>query len=90
MKFFTPQLYQQFNSPNGEEADRADEQWEQALRGYQKYLSEIRDRLPSQIIKLSELDLHDAESSPRVRRFSPHSTSRIFQFHCLFGRRLLC
>ena len=61
MKFFTPQLYQQFNSLNDEEADRANEQWEEALRAYQRHLSEIRDRLPSQIIKLSELDLHDAE-----------------------------
>jgi hypothetical protein len=61
MKFFTPQLYQQFNSPDDEEADRANVQWEETLRGYQQHLSAIREGLPSQIIKLAELDLHDAE-----------------------------
>lgn len=61
MKFFTPQLYQQFNSENDEVADRANDQWEEALRNYKMHLGELRDRLPSQVIKLSELDLHDAE-----------------------------
>jgi len=66
MKFFTPQLYQQFNSANAEEADRANEQWEQAIRDYQKHLNEIRDRMSTQVSKLSELDLHDAEILARV------------------------
>ncbi len=61
MEFFTPQLYQQFNSLDEAEADRANEAWEQAILAYKRQLGSLRDRLPSQLITLSELCLHDAE-----------------------------
>jgi hypothetical protein len=60
MRFFTPELYVQFNSPDDAEADRADEAWEAATRAYRQHLDRIRDRLPSQVRKLAELCLHDA------------------------------
>lgn len=61
MQFFTPQLYQQFNSLDEAEAERASEAWEQAILAYKQQLDSVRDRMPSQIIALSELCLHDAE-----------------------------
>ena len=61
MRFFTPELYLQYNSPNDGEADRADEAWEAAIRAYQQHLDGLRDKMPSQVVRLSELCLHDAE-----------------------------
>ncbi|HEY7425252.1 MAG TPA: hypothetical protein VH682_13555 [Gemmataceae bacterium] len=61
MRFFTPELYEQFNSSNEEEADRADQAWEAAIQEYHLHLKDIWDRLPSQVRKLTELCLHDAE-----------------------------
>src|SRR5689334_4496634 len=61
MQFFTPQLYQQFNSPDAAEEERAYEAWERAVLAYKQQLDSVRDRMPSQIIALSELCLHDAE-----------------------------
>ena len=61
MRYFTPDLYVRFNSSNEEEANRADEAWEEALQEYQRHLKSIWDKLPSQVRKLTELCLHDAE-----------------------------
>lgn len=61
MRFFTPELYIQFNSQDEEIADRANNAWEDALQEYQKHLDGIRNSMPSQVRKVAELDLHDAE-----------------------------
>jgi hypothetical protein len=61
MRYFTPELYLQFNSENDEVADRADEAWESAIQEYRRHLHAIRDKMPSHVSKLSELCLHDAE-----------------------------
>ena len=61
MRFFTPELYVRFNSSDEDQANAADAAWEAALQGYQKHLDGIRERLPSQVRKLSALNLHDAE-----------------------------
>jgi hypothetical protein len=61
MKFFTLQLYQQFNSFDDVEAERANEAWEQAIIAYKQQLDSVRDCMSSQLIILSELCLHDAE-----------------------------
>src|SRR5439155_1551888 len=42
MRFFTPELYVQFNSPDDEVADRANEAWETALQSYQNHLTALR------------------------------------------------
>jgi hypothetical protein len=60
MRFFTPELYRQFNSTDDAEADRADAAWEEAIRAYRVHLDALRDRLPSLVQKLAELSLHDA------------------------------
>src|SRR5689334_16436410 len=61
MRFFTPDLYIKFNSPDDDEADRADEASEAAIRAYRHHLDGLRDRMPSQVRKVAELCLHDAE-----------------------------
>ncbi len=61
MKFFTPELFIKFNSPDDEVADRADENWEAAIRGYRTHLEGLRDQIPSQVKELAGLSLHDAE-----------------------------
>jgi len=61
MKYFTPQLYIDFNSDDPDIADRADEQWERALADYRKHLKKIRGRLNEKVRDLAEVCcLHDA------------------------------
>lgn len=61
MRFFTPELYVRFNSADEDEADEADEAWENAIGDYRQYLDQIRDQMPSQVRMLSDLNLHDVE-----------------------------
>lgn len=61
MRFFTPDLYVRFNSPDDPEADEADAAWEAALAGYREHLDRLRDRMSPQVRKLAGLCLHDAE-----------------------------
>jgi hypothetical protein len=61
MKYFTPELYLRFNSPNDGDADGADEAWEEASRKYKHYLKEHRCKMPPNIRDLAEKTcLHDA------------------------------
>jgi hypothetical protein len=73
MQFFTPQLYQQFNSRDEAEAERANEKWEEAIRAYKESLEHIRDQMPSQVVALSELCLHDAEVLAREEIHQAHA-----------------
>jgi len=61
MRFFTPELYLEFNSQDDAVADQANEAWEGALTAYREHLAAIHNCLPHQVRKLSELCLHDAE-----------------------------
>jgi hypothetical protein len=61
MRFFTPELFIEFNSSDDEVADRADKAWEAAIQEYHRHLAGLRDQIPTQVRKLSELCLHDAE-----------------------------
>jgi hypothetical protein len=61
MRFFTPVLYLQFNSPDDEIANEADKAWEEALTRYQRHLEVIKDQMPEQARALAELHLHDCE-----------------------------
>src|SRR4051794_15231145 len=71
MRYFTRSLYQQFNSPDDEVADRADEVWEAALVDYGKHLDGIPARMPATVSKLADLNLHDAEILSRVEEIQP-------------------
>ena len=61
MRFFTPELFVRFNAADDEKADEANDAWESALSAYREHLDAIRDQMPSQVRKLAELCLHDAE-----------------------------
>src|SRR4051794_18499392 len=62
MKFFTLDLYHRFNSPDVDEAVRADAEWEDAIVRYKTDLQTYRDDLPPGAKKLAEdVNLHDAE-----------------------------
>jgi hypothetical protein len=71
MKYFTPELYQQFNSFDLDEAERADEAWDRAEAAYKERLARIREQMPSQVVRLSELCLHDALVVARVEQAEP-------------------
>jgi hypothetical protein len=78
MRYFTRQLYQQFNSADDAEADRADEAWEAALREYRRHLEGQRDRMPANVARLADLNLHDAEILSRLE--IPFTTVVIHRF----------
>jgi hypothetical protein len=83
MKFFTPELFIRFNSSDDEEADRADEEWEAAIRAYREHLDGLRNEMPSQVKKLAGLCLHDAEllaCEQPIEPFFPLSPFEPFPF----------
>jgi len=62
MKFFTPELYIRYNSTDDAEADRADEDWEKAIRDYKNHLTKHSKDMNDRVKDLAEmLCLHDAE-----------------------------
>jgi hypothetical protein len=61
MRFFTPELYIEFNSADDDVADRADREWGAAIENYRRHLDGLRDQIPAQVCKLAGLCLHDAE-----------------------------
>lgn len=81
MKYFTPLLFQQFNSPDDAVANRADAAWDEAELAYKHHLETFRDRLPSQVRALSEVCLHDAEILSRTEAFQPAYLELPFALH---------
>lgn len=71
MHYFTPELYVRFNSPDDKVADEAYQEWERVAEQYAQHLKSFRDRLPSQIQRLTELSLHDAVILSRVEQVQP-------------------
>ncbi|MFO0970373.1 MAG: hypothetical protein U0793_32895 [Gemmataceae bacterium] len=65
MRFFTPELYLRFNSSDEDEVVRAREEWEEAIARYRGRLATLRETMPSQVQKLTELCFHDAEIATR-------------------------
>ena len=60
MRFFTPELYLRFNSPDRSTAEEAHDDWEQALAGYRKHLKKLRPRMAKSVSETAEtLCLHD-------------------------------
>jgi len=76
MRFFTPERYVQFNSADDAMADRADAEWEIALRDYRRHLDQIGDRLTSRAADLAELALHDAEVHTWEKEINPTSNGQ--------------
>src|SRR2546423_184413 len=78
MKYFTPELYQQFNSLDKEVAERADKAWDHAEIAYRERLAHIREGMPSEVVKLSQLCLHDALVVSREERAEPTEGTLFF------------
>ena len=61
MKYFTRELYIEYNSTDALKADRADAAWEEAVAHYRVRLKNIRKRLPTKLRDFAEkMSLHDA------------------------------
>lgn len=61
MKYFTPELYVRFNSPDEKEVEDAHEQWERSIELYQDHLQAISRRLTDSVrVLANSLCLHDA------------------------------
>jgi hypothetical protein len=78
MKHGTAELYQQFNAFDVDEAERADEAWDRAEVAYKERLARIREHMPSQVVRLSELCLHDALVVSRVEQSEPAGEFDVF------------
>jgi hypothetical protein len=73
MRFFTPELYRRYNSKDDEVALAADAEWEAAIVKYHQHLDHLQEKMPSQIIELSKLCLHDGEILQRQEQQHPLS-----------------
>jgi hypothetical protein len=71
MRFFTPELYLRFNSPDDAVAMAADAEWETAITRYNAHLESFRSKMPSQVVALSKMCLHDAEVLSRQGQQEP-------------------
>jgi hypothetical protein len=62
MGFFKPGLYIRYNSDDDAIADRADQEWERAIRAYKDHLKTFTGKMNERAKDVAEsLDLHDAE-----------------------------
>jgi hypothetical protein len=60
MRFFTRELYIDFNSADPIVADAADELWEQAIKAYQRHMRLLRPKLSDGAKRLAKISFHDA------------------------------
>ncbi len=78
MKYFTPELYVEFNSDNLAVADVADTNWEKATADYRKHIAKIGGRLPGKARELAEsLCLHDAVYMGYLKAPVPKSSAEL-------------
>jgi hypothetical protein len=71
MLFFTPELYRRFNSQDDEIALAADAEWEAVIERYRQHLASLSEKMPSQVMELSRLCLHDGEILQRQEQEHP-------------------
>jgi hypothetical protein len=60
MKYFTPELMEQLDSPDPTTADAADAEWDRRQEEYEQHLHAIEPDLPEQLREFTGLLLHDA------------------------------
>ncbi len=62
MKYFTPELYVQGNSADENVVDKAEAEWERAIKRYRRHYHKIESLLPESVRKFhDECCLHDAD-----------------------------
>jgi uncharacterized protein with WD repeat len=67
----TPELYLRFNSRDDALALAADAEWEKAIASYNAHLESLRGKMPTQVINLSKMCLHDADVLLRQEQQEP-------------------
>jgi hypothetical protein len=78
MKYFTPELYVEFNSDDPAVADTADADWERATADYRQHLRKIVGRLPGKARELAESTcLHDAVYLGYLKAPVPKSSAEL-------------
>jgi hypothetical protein len=78
MKYFTPELYVEFNSDEPAVADKADADWEKATADYRQHVRKIGGRLPGKARELAESTcLHDAVYSGYLKAPLPKSSAEL-------------
>jgi hypothetical protein len=78
MKYFTPELYLRFNSPDLDVAEKAHEDWDEAIRRYRDHLIDVAPQLTKTTQELSQsLCLHDAEYRGIEWTFLPDGDGRL-------------
>ena len=61
MKYFTPELFVRGNSPDPGEVDRVEEEWEEAIKRYDRHYKKIERHFPAEFQRFNkEQCLHDA------------------------------
>jgi hypothetical protein len=68
MKYFTPDLLEQLNSPDPAVANAADAEWDRSLERYEQHLQRLGPQLPESIRTFNDLLLHDARVYTLARR----------------------
>jgi len=61
MRFFTPELYLRFTSPDDAVADAANDEWEVATEAYRHHLQRLRERTRGGLAEIASSCFHDAE-----------------------------
>jgi hypothetical protein len=78
MKYFTPELYQQFNSDDPTVANKADADWEQATADYRQHVRRISGQLRGKVRELAEVTcLHDAVYLGYLKAPVPKSSAEL-------------
>lgn len=74
MRYFTPELFRQINSPDDEVVERAQEAWEQAIAEYWERLRSLQEGMPTAVRELASVSLHDWEVAPVEDALGPQAT----------------
>lgn len=61
MIYFTPELYERFNSLDDEIANQANDEWDQNLEKYANFQEDWKSQLSKNVREFQNLILHDAE-----------------------------
>jgi hypothetical protein len=78
MKYFTPELYLQFNSPDPSLAETAQQAWEDAVERYHQHIAEIGPRMTASARQVvNSLCLHDAEYVGIELTFLPEQNGKL-------------
>jgi len=77
LKYFTRELYAKCNSTDEEVVDRAEAEWEKAIKDYRGHLRQLQPKLPRGARLFEKISLHDAELIDEPRASASGQWGRI-------------